>query len=474
MSDALAVSQGSATDLSPRGLLRTGSNGFPSRPGSTDSQRVAKDVKDLSAHVFLCGVLQGTIPFEHFRKAAINVALNHVASFVHSRSDRRGRSPSPPKSGAKGSWALHWMPQKQASGSKLVAGKMPVWMNVATRLQFARLSNEGRELADLKDEKSAMLAAANDFKGHADAIIAAELAAATRLQNAPLQQIVSAVEQLIVLASMFACNLSLCEPIPPAASQLLDRCRELVKMKRVPADLQLFTKAAVLACTAAAERSNGSLQQAVQTLDRAILLLSSSEEGSSGLTCVCPFMVNKAILLLQLSRFDAAVETLHAVVSNLMVCIKSAVMREDSALLHANALELSIAYYNLGLAHDLARQTSLAFESWREGTQARSGVLHVSPRVTSFCRHTGFLDIFFECISAVAAAASIARAARRLLRYQQRCTLFRDFFDESRRSGGAAREQISPICAFVFAHTTVAIEPAQQFCAARCVSCGSA
>jgi hypothetical protein len=419
MSDALAVSQGAATDLSPRGLPRTGSNGFPSRPGSTDSQRVAKDVKDLSAHVFLCGVLQGTIPFEHFRKAAINVALNHVASYVHSRSDRRGRSPSPPKSGAKSSWALHWMPQKQASGAKLVSGKMPVWMNVATRLQFARLSTEGRHgalQADLKDDKSAMLAATNDSKGHADAIIAAELAAAARLQTAPLQQLVSAVEQLIVLASMFACNLSLCEPIPPAASQLSDRCRELVKMKRVPADLKLFAKAAVLACTAAAERGNGSLQQAVQTLDRAILLLSSAEDGSSGLTCVCPFMVNKAIALLQLSRFDAAVDTLHAVVSNLMGCIKSAVMREDSALLHANALELGIAYFNLGLAHDLARQTSLAFESWREGTHALSAVLHAAAhRVTSFCRCTRVFDIFFERISAVAAAAPIARAARRQL-----------------------------------------------------------
>jgi hypothetical protein len=265
------------------------------------------------------------------------------------------------------------MPQKQASGSKLVAGKMPVWMNVATRLQFARLSHEGRDgavLADLKDENSAILAATADPKAYADAIIAAELAAASRLQNAPLQHLVSAVEQLIVLALMFACNLSMSEPIPAAVSQLLDRCRELVKMKRVADDLKLFTKASILACTAAAERSNGSLQQGIQTLDRAIMLLASAEEGSSGLTCVCPFMVNKSILLLQLGRFDAAVETLHAVVSNLMACIKSAVIREDSSLLHANALELGVAYFNLGLAHDLARQPSLAFESWREGLHA--------------------------------------------------------------------------------------------------------
>jgi hypothetical protein len=266
------------------------------------------------------------------------------------------------------------MPQKQAAGSKLVAGKMPVWMNVATRLQFARLSNEGREgtgLADLKDEKSAMLAAAGDPKAYADAIIAAELAAASRLQSAPLQHLVSAVEQLIVLALMFACNMSLSEPVPAAVSQLLDRCRELVKMKRVADDLKLFAKSAILACAAAMERSNGSLQQAINTLDRAIMLLASAEEGSSGLTCVCPFMVNKATLLLQLGRFDAAVDTLHAVVSNLMACIKSAVVREDSALLHANALELGVAYFNLGLAHDLARQPSLAFESWREGSHAR-------------------------------------------------------------------------------------------------------
>jgi tetratricopeptide (TPR) repeat protein len=187
---------------------------------------------------------------------------------------------------------------------------------------------------------------------------------------------------------MFACNLSLCDPIPPAASLLSDRCRELIKMKRVPADLKLFAKAAVLACAAAAERGNGSLQQAVHTLDRAILLLSSAEDGSSGLTCVCPFMVNKAIALLQLSRFDAAVDTLHAVVSNLMGCIKSAVMREDSALLHANALELGIAYFNLGLAHDLARQTSLAFESWREGAHATLSL--------RFCRRCSSRNIILQ------------------------------------------------------------------------------
>ena len=375
MSDVRAASQGIAAIVSsPRGLARPGSDGTPSRPGSTGSQSGVRDVKDLSAHVFLCGVLQGSITFEHFRKAALHVALSHVASYVNTRSDKRGRSPSPPKSGAKGSWALHWMPQKQAAGSKLVAGKMPVWMNVATRLQFARLSNEGREgtgLADLKDEKSAMLAASGDPKAYADAIIAAELAAASRLQSAPLQHLVSAVEQLIVLALMFACNMSLSEPVPAAVSQLLDRCRELVKMKRVADDLKLFAKSAILACAAAMERSNGSLQQAINTLDRAIMLLASAEEGSSGLTCVCPFMVNKATLLLQLGRFDAAVDTLHAVVSNLMACIKSAVVREDSALLHANALELGVAYFNLGLAHDLARQPSLAFESWREGLHAR-------------------------------------------------------------------------------------------------------
>jgi hypothetical protein len=373
MSDVRVGSQVLAKVSSPRGSTRPGSDDTPSRPGSTGSQSGIKEVKDLSAHVFLCGVLQGSITFEHFRKAALHVALSHIASHVNTRSDKRGRSPSPPKSGAKGSWALHWMPQKQASGSKLVAGKMPVWMNVATRLQFAKLSNEGRDgAADLKDEKSAILAAAGDPKSYADAIIAAELAAASRLQNAPLQHLVSAVEQLIVLALMFACNLSMSDSIPAAVSQLLDRCRELVKMKRVADDLKLFTKAAILACSASIERSNGSLQQGIQTLDRAIMLLASAEEGSSGLTCVCPFMVNKAILLLQLGRFEAAVETLHTVVSNLMACIKSAVIREDSSLLHANALELGVAYFNLGLAHDLARQPSLAFESWREGLHAHN------------------------------------------------------------------------------------------------------
>jgi tetratricopeptide (TPR) repeat protein len=245
-------------------------------------------------------------------------------------------------------------------------------MNIATRLQFARLSTEergGTGLADLKDEKSAILAETGDPKSYADAIVAAELAAASRLQNAPLQQLVSAVEQLILLALMFACNLSLMEPVPPAVSQLLERCRELSKMKRVADDLKLFAKAASLACAATMERSNGSLQQAVHSLDRAILLLTSAEDSSSGLTCPCPLVVNKAVLLLQLGRFDAAVDTMRAAVSALMTCIKTAAIREDSAMLHANALDLGIAYFNLGLAHDLARQPTLAIESWREGSR---------------------------------------------------------------------------------------------------------
>lgn len=363
--------------------------GGSSRPGSTGSQKGARDVKDLSAHVFLCGVLQGSISFENFRKAALHVSLSHISSYVHGRSDKNVRSSSPPKSGSKASWALHWMPQKQASGSKLVAGKMPVWMNVATRLQFARLSSEARDgtvLVDLRDEKSASLAATGDPKSYADAIIAAEMAAATRLQSAPLQQLVAAVEQLIVLDLMFACNLSLSEPVPPAVAQLLERCRELLKMKRVADDLKLFAKAATLACTAAMERVNGALQQAVHTLDRAILLLASAEEGSSGLTCVCPFMVNKATLLLQLGRFDPAVDTIRAAVSNLMACIKAAVLREDAAMLHANALELGVAYFNLGLAHDLARQTSLAFESWREGECTGTDVCVLDPTTSAGAR----------------------------------------------------------------------------------------
>ena len=424
MSDVRSSSQGLGAVSSPGGLTRSGSNGSNSRPGSTGSQSGAREVKDLSAHVFLCGVLQGNISFENFRKAALNVALSHIASSVHSRSDKRSRSPSPPKTGGKGSWALHWMPQKQASGSKLVAGKMPVWMNVAARLQFARLSSEGRDgvgLVDLKDDKSATLAATGDPKAYADAIIAAEVAAASRLQNAPLQQLVSAVEQLVVLALMFACNLSLSDPPPAAANLLLDRCRELVKMKRVADDLRLFAKAAAFACTAAMERSNGSLQQGLHTLDRAILLLASAEDGSSGLTCLSPFMVNKAILLLQLGRFDAALETLHAAVSNLMACIKSAVIREDSALLHANALELGVAYFNLGLAHDLARQSSLALESWREGEHARTGLLQ-SFSLTNSNRCSNFLDIFLQRISAVAAATSSARTAAGQLGYDSGST----------------------------------------------------
>lgn len=392
MADVRTLPQVLESVSSPRALTRPGSDGLlggSSRPGSTGSQKGARDVKDLSAHVFLCGVLQGSISFENFRKAALHVALSHISSYAHGRSDKSVRSSSPPKSGSKASWALHWMPQKQASGSKLVTGKMPVWMNVATRLQFARLSSEGRDgaaLVDLRDEKSASLAATGDPKAYADAIIAAEVAAATRLQNAPLQQLVSAVEQLIVLDLMFACNLSLNEPVPPAVAQLLERCRELLKMKRVADDLKLFAKAASLACTAAMERGNGSLQQAVQTLDRAILLLASAEEGSSGLTCVCPFMVNKAILLLQLGRFDPAVDTIRAAVSNLMACIKAAVVREDAAMLHANALELGVAYFNLGLAHDLARQTSLAFESWREGMYTCSDVYVLYPTIPAGVR----------------------------------------------------------------------------------------
>jgi hypothetical protein len=432
MSELHAAPQGLGSVTSPRALTRPACDSVPSRPGSTGSHKGAKDVKDLSAHVFLCGVLQGSISFEHFRKAALHVALSHISSYVLGRSDKSARYSSPPKSGAKGSWALHWMPQKQASGSKLVAGKMPVWMNVATRLQFARMSNEGRDgtvSADLKDEKSALLAASGEPKAYADAIIAAELAAASRLQNAPLQQLVSAVEQLILLALMFACNLTFMEPIPPAVSLLLERCRELLKMKRVADDLKLFAKAATLACTATMERSNGSLQQAVQTLDRAVLLLTSAEEGSSGLTCPCPFMVNKAILLLQLGRFDAAVDTLRAAVSELMICIKTAAIREDSAMLHANALELGVAYFNLGLAHDLARQPSLAFESWREGMHTRSDVNHMCADhyvlvviSNGAFRRASLLDVLLERVPTVAAAAAVPRSARGRLRDEQRST----------------------------------------------------
>jgi tetratricopeptide (TPR) repeat protein len=293
------------------------------------------------------------------------------------------------------------MPQKQAVGTKLVSGKMPVWMNVATRLQFARLSSEGRDatiMIDLKDEKSASLAAAGDPKSYVDAIIGAELAAASRLQDAPLQQLVYAVEQLVILAVMFACDFSMIEPVPPATSLLLERCRELLKMKRISDDLKLFAKAAAFACTAAMERSNGALQQAIQTLDRAILLLTAAEEGSSGLNCKYPFMVNKSILQLQLGRFDTAVETLRCAVSGLASCIKSAVLREDSSLLHANVLELGIAYFNLGLAHELARQTSLAFEAWREGLPALvdMSVVHVFAVVQFLLQVLEFRCPFFR------------------------------------------------------------------------------
>jgi hypothetical protein len=126
MSDACPAAQGSAVVSSARAMKHFGSNGDSSRPGSTGSQSGSRYVKDMSAHVFLCGVLEGSISFEHFRKAALHTALSNVASCVNqSRSERHGRSPSPPKNGAKGSWALHWMPQKQAVGTKLVSGKMP-------------------------------------------------------------------------------------------------------------------------------------------------------------------------------------------------------------------------------------------------------------------------------------------------------------------------------------------------------------